>query len=65
MTNNKQQTAAIIGAILTMVVFYFLISFVLLDVNAKNWNMGARVLYCVFSPLFSIWVFVGIKIGQI
>jgi hypothetical protein len=61
MTNSKP----LIGAILTMIIFYLLISFSIWDLNAKNWNMGARVLYCVFSPLFSILVYIGIKIGQI
>jgi hypothetical protein len=65
MTNNKQQTEAIIGAILTMVVFYLLGAFAIWDLNAKHWSIEARVMYAIFSPVFSIWVYAGIRLNQL
>lgn len=54
---------AFIGAILTMVLIYLLISFVVWDLNAKHWDMGARVLYVIFGPIAAGIAYAGIKIG--
>jgi hypothetical protein len=51
----------ILGAITTMIVFYLLIAFVLLDINAYNWNINARAIYALWSPIFSVLVYSGIK----
>lgn len=52
----------IIGAILTMVVIYLIISFAIWDLNAKHWKTEARVLYALFSPLFSALMYSSIKL---
>jgi hypothetical protein len=54
-------TKPILGAIATMIVFYLLIAFVLWDINAYNWNIGARALYAIWSPIFSVLVYSGLK----
>ena len=55
----------LIGAILVMILFYLLVSFVIWDLNAKHWSLYARSMYALFSPVFSIWVYAGIKINQL
>ena len=60
MSNNKP----LIAAILTMVGIYLLVSFAIWDLNAKHWSIEARVMYAMFSPVFSIWVYAGIKLNQ-
>ena len=60
MSNNKP----IVGAILTMIVFYLLISFSIWDLNAKNWSIVTRSMYSCFGPVFSIFVYVGLKLDQ-
>ena len=60
MKNNKP----LIGAILTMVAFYLLISFSIWDLNAKNWTIVTRTMYSCFSPAFSIFVYAGLKLDQ-
>jgi hypothetical protein len=61
MSRNKP----LISAILTMVLFYLLFSFVRWDLNAKHWSIEARTMYALFSPIFSIWIYSGIKINQL
>lgn len=60
MKNNKP----IIAAILTMVAGYLLISFAVWQLNAKYWDPGARVMYAMFAPIFSVLVYSGIKIEK-
>jgi len=60
MKNDKPLAAAI----LTMIVFYLLVSFSIWDLNAKHWPMEARVMYSIFSPVFSIWVYAGVKLNE-
>ena len=60
MSNNKP----IIGAILTMVSIYLLISFAVWDLNAKNWELPARVMYSLFSPIFAALMYSAIKIDN-
>ena len=55
---------SILGAIITMVVIYLLITFALWDINAKNWDTGARIMYAIFSPMFAALVYSGIKIDE-
>jgi uncharacterized protein with PQ loop repeat len=55
----------LIAAILTMIVFYLLVSFVIWDLNAKHWSLDARFMYSLFGTAFSIWVYAGIKLNQI
>tara|TARA_R110000822_G_C15324121_1_gene493995 strand:+ start:476 stop:652 length:177 start_codon:yes stop_codon:yes gene_type:complete len=52
----------LIGAILTTVLIYLLISFAVWDLNAKHWDMEARVLYVIFGPMIAGIVYAGIKI---
>jgi hypothetical protein len=59
--NNKP----IIGAILTMVVLYLLISFAAWELNAKNWAVEARVLYAIWGTIISLLVFAMIKLGKV
>jgi hypothetical protein len=54
---------AFIGAILTMILIYLLISFAVWELNAKHWDMGARVLYVIFGPMIAGIAYAGIKIG--
>jgi hypothetical protein len=54
----------ILGAIATMIVFYLLIAFVLWDINAYNWDTGARIMYAIFSPMFAALVYFRIKIDE-
>ena len=61
MKNNKP----LIAAILVMIGFYLLVSFAIWDLNAKHWSTEARVMYAIFSPVFSIWVYAGIKLNQL
>ena len=58
MNNNK----SLIGAILTMIVGYLLISFAVWELNAKYWKPEVRVMYAMFAPIFSVWVYSGIKL---
>jgi hypothetical protein len=53
---------SIIGAILTMVGLYLLLSFVIWDLNPKHWSMEARLMYAVWGPMLSILVYAGIKL---
>lgn len=55
---------SIIGAILTMVVLYLLVSFAAWELNPKNWVVEARVMYALFCPIFSLLVFVMIKLSN-
>lgn len=55
MRNNKP----IIAALSTMVVIYLLISFVIWDLNAKHWEVPARVMYVIFSLIFAVLVYLG------
>jgi hypothetical protein len=52
----------IIAAILTMVVLYLLISFAIWDLNAKNWEIGVRVLYAFWGTMFSVLAYSAVKI---
>lgn len=54
----------IIGAILTMVVIYLLMSFCLWDLNAKHWEIVARVVYAMFATIFAVVIYAVIKIEQ-
>jgi hypothetical protein len=54
MKNNKP----IIGVILTMIVFYLLISFVVLDINFKHWSTEARALYSFCAPIVSMIIYI-------
>jgi hypothetical protein len=56
---------SIIGAILTMVVLYLLISFAAWELNAKNWAVEARVLYAIWGTIISLLVFAMIKLGKV
>jgi hypothetical protein len=56
--NNKP----LIAAILTMVVLYLLISFAVWDLNAKNWKIEARIMYALWSPIFSALIYSGVKL---
>lgn len=60
MSNNKP----LIAAILTMVAIYLLFSFAVWDLNAKNWEMGVRVMYSLWSPVFALLAYSGCKIGN-
>jgi len=53
---------SIIGAILTMVVIYLLISFAVWDLNAKHWKTEVRMFYALFSPVFSALMYSSIKL---
>ena len=39
--------------VLSMTATYLLISFIMWDLNASHWPMGARVLYAIFGTGFS------------
>lgn len=58
MNNNKP----IIAAVLTMLAIYLMIAFAIWDLNAKNWEVPARVMYAIFSPIFAGLVYSGVKI---
>ena len=60
MKNNK----SIIAALLTMVALYLLISFAIWDLNAKHWEVPARVMYAIFSPIFAGLVYSGVKVSE-
>jgi hypothetical protein len=64
MSNNKQSMKPLIAVILTMIGFYLLVSFAIWDLNASHWAIGARVLYALFSPIFSGLAYSIIKIEQ-
>lgn len=55
---------ALISAILTMVIIYILISFAVWDLNAKHWKIGLRVMYALFSPIFSALVYSSVKLFE-
>ena len=61
MNNNNKPT---IAALLTMVVIYLLMSFAIWDLNAKHWEVPARVMYALFSPIFAGLVYSGVKIDN-
>jgi|LakMenEpi03Aug12_release.lakeMendotaPanAssembly.Ray.scaffolds.fasta_scaffold1624212_2 hypothetical protein len=54
----------ILVAIATMIVIYLLIAFVVWDINAHNWNIGARAIYVFWGTIFSILTYSGIKIDE-
>jgi predicted Na+-dependent transporter len=54
----------LLGAIVTMIVLYLLISFAIWDLNAKHWDMGVRVMYAMFGPVFAGLVYSGIRLDQ-
>lgn len=54
----------LIAALLTMVAIYLLISFAIWDLNAKNWETGARVMYAIFSPIFAVLMYSSVKLNQ-
>ena len=54
----------IIAALLTMVAIYLLISFAIWDLNAKNWETGARVMYAIFAPIFAVLMYSTVKLNQ-
>jgi len=65
MNNNKQklQIALIISIfVLSMAFTYLLISFILWDLNASHWPMGARILYTIFGTGFSAITASGINL---
>lgn len=43
----------LIIAILPMVLIYLLISFTVWNLNAKDWDMGVRIMYVIFSPMIA------------
>ena len=43
----------LIIAILPMVLIYLLISFTVWNLNAKDWDMGVRVMYVIFGPMIT------------
>jgi phosphoglycerol transferase MdoB-like AlkP superfamily enzyme len=51
----------LIGAILTMVGIYLLISFAIWDLNAKHWHTEVRAMYSFFAPMFSGLAYSAIK----
>jgi hypothetical protein len=53
---------ALIAAILTIVAIYLLISFAVWDLNAKNWEIGVRVIYSFWCPIFAVLTYFGCKI---
>jgi hypothetical protein len=55
---------ALIGALATMIIVYLLVSFAVWDLNAGCWDMGARVMYAIFSPMFAAIVYSSIKIDE-
>ena len=55
---------ALISAIITMVVIYLLISFAIWDLNPKHWKMGVRVMYAIFSPIFSALSYSSVKLFE-
>lgn len=57
MKNNKE----IILPILAIIAIYLLTSFVVLDVNFKNWVMEVRLLYSLISPLISFIIYLEFK----
>ena len=60
MSNNKP----LIAAILTIVAIYLLISFATWDLNAKHWKAEVRVLYALFSPVFSALAYSSVKLFE-
>ena len=56
--NNKKP---IIGAIITMMVIYLLMSFCVWDLNAKHWETPARIVYAMFAPIFAVVAYSAIK----
>jgi hypothetical protein len=55
---------ALIGALATMIIVYLLVSFAVWDLNAGRWDMGARVMYVIFSPMFAAIVYSGIRLDE-
>jgi hypothetical protein len=55
---------ALIGAIVTMVAIYLLVGFCVWDLNAKNWDIGARIMYSIFGTMVAGLVYSGIKMDQ-
>jgi hypothetical protein len=56
MNNNKNKIdfkLLIAVFVLSMNATYLLVSFIMWDLNASHWPMGARVLYAVFGTGFS------------
>ena len=57
MSNNKP----IIGALISMLVMYLLISFVVWDLNTKNWQTELRLMYSFWSPIISLLIYISIR----
>jgi len=51
----------ILLAIATMIMIYLLISFITWDINAHNWDIMARVSWALWSPIFSLLVYISFK----
>lgn len=54
----------LVAALLTMVAIYLLISFAIWDLNAKNWETAARVMYALFAPIFAALMYSSVKLYQ-
>jgi putative effector of murein hydrolase LrgA (UPF0299 family) len=54
----------LLGAIVTMIVLYLLISFAIWDLNAKHWDVELRAMYVIFSPMFVGLVYSGMRLDQ-
>jgi hypothetical protein len=52
----------IISIILTLVLFYLALSFVVLDLNFKNWTEGMRLFYALFSVPFATIVYAFLRL---
>lgn len=59
----KENKPLVVG-LLTMVAIYLLVSFAVWDLNPKHWEMVVRVMYAFWSPIFSVLVYSGCKIGD-
>ena len=57
MSNKKP----IIGALISMILMYLLISFVVWDLNTKNWQTELRLMYSFWSPIISLLIYISIR----
>jgi hypothetical protein len=58
------KTKPLIAAILTMIAIYLLISFAVWELNAKYWEVGVRVMYSLFAPIFAALMYSSVKLYQ-
>lgn len=59
-----KENKPLVAGLLTTVAIYLLVSFAVWDLNPKHWGMVVRVMYAFGSPIFSVLIYSGCKIGD-